>query len=51
VSAWKHHCVFGGSEADDTLTLCLICDIGSGVVYAIEVVHLEDSIVILHRIV
>jgi hypothetical protein len=51
VSAWKHHSVFGGSEADDALTLCLICDIGCGIVYAIDVIHLKDSIVILKRIV
>jgi hypothetical protein len=51
VSARKHNSVFGGSEADYTLTLCLICDVGCGIVYAVDVVHLEDSIVILYRIV
>lgn len=49
MAAWKYHSVFGGSEADYALSLCLICDIGCGIVYAIDVIHLKDSIVILKR--
>ena len=47
MSARQHHCVFGSGEAHDTLTLGFISNVGCGVVNAVDIVHLEDSIVIL----
>lgn len=47
MAARKHHGVFCGGEADHALTLSFIRDVGRGVVYTVDVVHVEDSIVVL----
>ena len=47
VSTWQDNCVLGRGEADHTLSLGVIRDVGGCVIYAIDVTQVKDSIVVL----
>lgn len=47
VAARQHHSVLGGREADDALSLGLVGDVCRGVIHSVDVVHVEDSVVVL----
>jgi hypothetical protein len=47
VPAGEHHCVLGRREADDALTLGLVCDVSRRIVDTVDVAQVEDRIVIL----
>jgi hypothetical protein len=51
VAAREHHCILSSCEANDTLSLSLVRDIGSCVVDAVDVVQVKDRVVVLHSLV